>query len=399
MTKLLHSGDDFRLKVRTTSLKACQAKDEKRSTACFTMYDLISFNASPSSSLSPETQGVLRSLRSQEKKLFSASDSALLARYQRGIDALMNSRNTSGIISFLTKLESCANGTKDAASCPGDYVSSGTEFARRFIDVESFKRDGVIKEVDGSNVRKFVVQDELAKWKEYFPKSISAYSEPLSEVWKVMDSPLFRATHPLLFATNVSTDGNPSFEWIPSVASPETLGKAGSSARSYLFKSKNGRESVQFGPGDSGSILLLKGIPIATMSHKDGEETSGGASVINLPTRKKDKPQETSVRTDTPAEKSSSTSPELVPSSRRETTTRDGVSGGESSGSSSNRGTTVEGAGSNPTTEGVATSGSVPSVSPSHTEYEGSGSSVASNESEGRDVGPSLDGGSDCIVR
>jgi hypothetical protein len=40
---------------------------------------------------------------------------------------------------------------------------------------------------------------------------------------------------------------------------------------------------ARFQKGDSGAILLLDGIPIATLYSVDGEETSGGASILPLP--------------------------------------------------------------------------------------------------------------------
>jgi hypothetical protein len=36
-------------------------------------------------------------------------------------------------------------------------------------------------------------------------------------------------------------------------------------------------------PGDSGSMILAGGLPIAVLSTVDGEKTSGGASVLALP--------------------------------------------------------------------------------------------------------------------
>jgi hypothetical protein len=40
---------------------------------------------------------------------------------------------------------------------------------------------------------------------------------------------------------------------------------------------------VRFQKGDSGAIMLLDGIPVATLYSVDGEETSGGAAILPLP--------------------------------------------------------------------------------------------------------------------
>jgi hypothetical protein len=53
-----------------------------------------------------------------------------------------------------------------------------------------------------------------------------------------------------------------------------------------VYTASSEQESVAFGKGDSGSILLLKGLsPLLALQSVDNEETSGGASVIALPRR------------------------------------------------------------------------------------------------------------------
>lgn len=51
----------------------------------------------------------------------------------------------------------------------------------------------------------------------------------------------------------------------------------------FLFSKLLGDTEARFLKGDSGSIVLLDGIPIATLYSVDGEETSGGASIMSLP--------------------------------------------------------------------------------------------------------------------
>jgi len=59
-------------------------------------------------------------------------------------------------------------------------------------------------------------------------------------------------------------------------------------SRTFLLRSLEGApSSLKLSSGDSGSLLLAGGLPVAVLSHVDGKETSGGASVIALPERKK----------------------------------------------------------------------------------------------------------------
>jgi hypothetical protein len=59
-------------------------------------------------------------------------------------------------------------------------------------------------------------------------------------------------------------------------------------SRTFLLRSLLGvKVPLTLSTGDSGSLLLADGLPIAVLSHIDGKETSGGASVVALPVRKK----------------------------------------------------------------------------------------------------------------
>jgi len=50
-----------------------------------------------------------------------------------------------------------------------------------------------------------------------------------------------------------------------------------------LFSLPSSEVNARFQRGDSGAILLLDGVPVATLYSVDGEETSGGASIRSLP--------------------------------------------------------------------------------------------------------------------
>jgi hypothetical protein len=56
------------------------------------------------------------------------------------------------------------------------------------------------------------------------------------------------------------------------------------STGAFLVAMKRDSAKARFLKGDSGSLLLLDGVPIATLYSVDGEETSGGASIRALPT-------------------------------------------------------------------------------------------------------------------
>lgn len=51
----------------------------------------------------------------------------------------------------------------------------------------------------------------------------------------------------------------------------------------FLFSLPPSEVKARFQKGDSGAILLLDGVPVATLYSVDGEETSGGASIRSLP--------------------------------------------------------------------------------------------------------------------
>jgi hypothetical protein len=57
-----------------------------------------------------------------------------------------------------------------------------------------------------------------------------------------------------------------------------------SSTGAFVLAMKKENAAVRFLKGDSGALLLLDGVPIAALHSVDGEETSGGASILPLPT-------------------------------------------------------------------------------------------------------------------
>jgi|GEM_PF-3476371 len=57
-------------------------------------------------------------------------------------------------------------------------------------------------------------------------------------------------------------------------------------SRTFLLRALSEADApIKFTSGDSGAMLLADGLPVAILSHVDGHETSGGASVIPLPRR------------------------------------------------------------------------------------------------------------------
>lgn len=57
-----------------------------------------------------------------------------------------------------------------------------------------------------------------------------------------------------------------------------------SSTGAFVLAMKKEDAAVRFLKGDSGALLLLDGVPIAALHSVDGEETSGGTSILPLPT-------------------------------------------------------------------------------------------------------------------
>jgi hypothetical protein len=56
----------------------------------------------------------------------------------------------------------------------------------------------------------------------------------------------------------------------------------------FVLSLPHNETRARFLKGDSGSIVLLDGVPIATLYSVDGEETSGGSSILPLPELKED---------------------------------------------------------------------------------------------------------------
>jgi len=79
------------------------------------------------------------------------------------------------------------------------------------------------------------------------------------------------------------------FTWLPIFNDPAQIFNSPGYDSKAIIGRNNPKLGLQMHPGDSGSIVMIGDTPIAALSTKDGAGTSGGASVINLPTRRKPK--------------------------------------------------------------------------------------------------------------
>lgn len=67
--------------------------------------------------------------------------------------------------------------------------------------------------------------------------------------------------------------------------SPQLFGWQGFvSTGAYMLATNKSSAKARFLKGDSGAMLLIDGVPVATLYSVDGEETSGGATIRALPT-------------------------------------------------------------------------------------------------------------------
>jgi hypothetical protein len=294
--QILQHGESTHAAVTGDTLKACIGKKSGETSACFTVADMASIKVTLEAQ--PGTTTALTQLRAQHDAFFqNKSDKEKVQIYHEGVRGIMSQRQITGILSLLTSLSKC---TSKKVSCNASYEKEGLAFAQRFLSPTGYDEHPMLRE---SSTPVDLVQAKAA-WTKLVANIIKDYRAKLDPMWEEFDNPALRARTPLLFATRVNDGGKDSFMWLPaSTAKVEPsvpaqkdvyseMGGKGALLRTFIFRSPLAAgSSVEFHFGDSGSVLLIGRIPIATMSHKDGEETSGGASVVALPTRKKEQQQ------------------------------------------------------------------------------------------------------------
>ena len=256
------------------ALRECKSEQINFNTSCFTAADMAIFDANMADTITPEVLDSLKNLDSNYKKaLKSMNSEALFLQYEAGMVADLSAKKIEKVISFLAKTKNCGGNIMQPSNasgypCTKQNVSEPTDI-------------------------------EIKTWQELRKKNISIAQTNLAAVWAAFDEPQASEKFPILYATNAVKLNSTRFGWFPSFAKLhqsqfdiqevyEEIGEKNASTRTFLFKSHPGEGNVEFASGDSGSMLFFGFIPVAAMSHKNGDETSGGAAVLPLPVAVRD---------------------------------------------------------------------------------------------------------------
>ena len=256
------------------ALRECKSKQINFNTSCFTAADMAIFDATMADTITPEVLDSLKNLDSNYKKaLKSMNSEPLFLQYEAGMVADLSVIKIEKVIIFLEKTKNCGGNLLHTSNTIRDFCS------KQYISGQ--------------------LENEIKTWQDLRKKSKSIAQTNLAAVWAAFDEPQASEKFPILYATNAVKFNSTRFGWFPSFAKLhqsqfdmqeiyEEIGERELSTRTFLFKSRPGEGNVEFASGDSGSMLFFGFIPVAAMSHKNGEETSGGAAVLPLPVAVRD---------------------------------------------------------------------------------------------------------------
>lgn len=258
-----------------TAVKKCVEKPPGATSACFTGLEF--------------TAARLRALTGKPMQ-------GVASRQIAALEALDSFWRARAVSAFQAELNRCESGK---VSCDPVFLSEG----------------------NGAWERYFARTD----WTKEKTNAHSAAFNGIASVWSTLDERRAR------FAVAGNFSGTNAFGTIPlSVrevgqdvppSAEQTIARWQDNrpySRTFLLRSLVGTKvPLALTTGDSGSLLLADGLPVAVLSHIDGEETSGGASVVALPVRKKPEgAQEGSARS--PATASREAPPRAAPSAQEQ---------------------------------------------------------------------------------
>jgi hypothetical protein len=227
---------------------------------CFSLLDMATFEASmDKSNIYPENHRIWDAI---EEKFSKISTSSSQAEAESLVDEIVLARVNSALLDVKTLFSSC----KDPAQSSEALCRDKSKVDDKIVEIA---RQWSISELTAESLE--------MRWARIDRKA--------DDFWSQLGSSEKGFTLHMNFASNEAGNEYKSFSWLPLAAMGKVTrgGVNGGLAEKYVFHKISNTKSLKFFSGDSGSILLYGGTPIAALSTKDGEGTSGGATFVQLP--------------------------------------------------------------------------------------------------------------------
>jgi len=300
-------------KGTSTVTKRCLESSASHRSACFTALDLVAIPATIGAGAPAAAATALSTLKSRFARL-AASDLSLLRAYGAAFEELAIERKALAAHAFIGRYKDCVTDRKANAYCSDTYMAESKSVYEKFLNVDAFKSNK--NRFAASNAKAPSPFESKAMWQALALEKGNSAREKLAEVWKKLgtrgdlyvstnlteskgaSTALYAASR--IAAKKAEPDTKAEFETIASLEGKDLT------ERTYILRSPRVTSaSVEFSKGDSGSILAVGVVPVAVLSHVDGHETSGGASLIPLPRRapasvSNEAPRASGGKTDTP---------------------------------------------------------------------------------------------------
>jgi hypothetical protein len=285
-------------KDASSTTKRCLETSASHRSACFTAMDLVTFRAFQPEGTKSATKDAISHLRQKFRNL-AASDTKLLATYSAAFDAISTQKRAVAAYDFIGRLKTCTTERNAHTYCSDTYMNDSKKFIDAYLDVDTFLANkNRLRKFSSKNSKPIPAFELRAKWQDVALKVGKDADSKLDESWAslVRRGDRFVSTNlaesadsqSAIYATvkleakkASSADAKEAFE------SFAILSSTAPRERTYILRSPRvGAKQFGFSKGDSGSLFSLGVVPVAVLSHVDGKETSGGAAVIPLPSRK-----------------------------------------------------------------------------------------------------------------
>lgn len=221
-----------------------------------------------------------------------------LNQWRKRVEAMTTYRTYEGQSALIEKVRQCATGDFSGICAQGfrDYFKPAVDEYKTWVandaagsvrDFPTALHDHIYREPDPTNIKTYnlkwilKVNSEI-KNASYLWTEAAVSTNVLRPGYKVPDvSPLptVGESGPLYFALAKMIQVNPQLD--PDNILAAMLFKTSTILIPYSRTIKPLALALQ--PGDSGSLLVVSGLPVGVVSTVDGKETSGGASIRPLP--------------------------------------------------------------------------------------------------------------------
>jgi len=369
------SGEDARAELLALGRPLCQSSPSGATSVgvekvCFMLEDTAVYRGELNLSdvLETDRAALLNSARSAQAAQGSFSESGVFLAWKKAVQEALRLDREMPVAALADEIASC-----NSASTLCQSKGAVSEVLRK--NALPSGRDIIQEALNAKEKNSGPLPLTQAKEREN-----SAARKELVRAWKSMQDFLIRTTSTELFVlSNVSTADGFALKSIP-ISTLSTGGKTASRffVRDYGFVYLAGKQETDtyFRPGDSGSMILADGrFPLTAVSSANSEDTSGGASVVALPPRRKLSDNQ---KTQTASEKKQAP---VSPMSREQSSVPDTGTSTSSKAQHSN---------------GSASDGSSNSQSTS-TYREQTGATSSASSAEGDSNSPSASGASDAV--